>query len=202
MLMLALTGTVVSGCATLFADSEDEISFISDPSGADIYLNGEYIGKTPVSTRVKRQLSKTMVVVVKKQGYQTKEFYLKTALETAAIFNLSSGFSWTTDAVTGNMIEYDPKKYLITLERENKHSVSDQHWQNRKALSFVAVSFKYLKRDIASGQGEYFDTLLKILPNKNKSDEVISRDILDNRPHLLEAENPLELYARLMHVTI
>lgn len=198
----ALLIVSIAGCATLFADSEDNISFVSDPSGADIYLNGEHIGKTPVNKTVKRESTRKMIVVVKKKGYQTKEFHLQKSLEVAAVFNLTSGFSWTTDFATGNMIEYDPKKYLITLERAKKHSELDtEHWKNRKLLNYIATGFNKIKRDIALEQGEYLDSMINLVAVKQHSHNQITKSVIDNKQSLIDSRNPLELYNRILKIS-
>ncbi len=192
----------LSACATIFSDSADKISFTSDPSGAELYLNGDHIGKTPVSITLERQFAKTMVVVVKKKGYKTKEFMLRNSLATAAIFNLTSGFSWTTDALTGNMLEYDPKKYLITLEPGTGNAMNDlQYLQQRKALTYVALSFNQLKRDIANGQGEYLTTLVDIMPEHNKTEVGFIREVSVNKQRLIESQTPVQLYDKLVELS-
>lgn len=189
---------LLSGCATLFSDPEDEITFTTDPKGAEVYLNGDLAGKTPFSLKVEREFSKTMIIVIKKKGYKTKEFMLKNTLNTAAIFNLTSAPSWTTDAISGNMMEYDPKKYLITLERTKRNALNEhKHIQQRKALTYIALSFNKLKRDIANGQGEYLTALTEIMPEHGKSEAKFIQKISVNKQQLIETQNPVQMYNML-----
>ena len=37
-----------TSCATLFSDSSDKITIQSEPSGAEVLINGEARGKTPL----------------------------------------------------------------------------------------------------------------------------------------------------------
>ena len=38
-----------NGCATVFTGISDDIYFVSDPEGADIYVDGFKAGETPVN---------------------------------------------------------------------------------------------------------------------------------------------------------
>ena len=189
----------LAGCATLFSSSSDTITFISDPKGAEVYLNGDLLGKTPVTKEVEREFFKTMVIVIKKKGYKTKEFNLRNTLTTAAIFNLTSAPSWTTDAANGSMMEYDPQKYLVTLERTKDRAMNNrQHQQQRKALSYIALSFNQLKRDIAIGQGEYLTALAEVMPEHRKIKSGFIPAVNSNKQRLIESETPIELYDQLI----
>lgn len=54
--MIADTLIEVSDYSTMFKydfRKDKEIEFVSDPSGADLYLNDEYVGKTPMKLTLK-----------------------------------------------------------------------------------------------------------------------------------------------------
>jgi len=86
----ALIGTVlIQGCATPTLPTLTqpfrawvktwEIEVISEPSGADAYVNGAFIGKTPAVTQLRVYYNTLGVpeeqppkVLVAKQGYQTE----------------------------------------------------------------------------------------------------------------------------------
>jgi len=54
--------------------AEGSISIISNPSGATVYLNGAYMGKTPLS--LDNVISKSHIITVKKTGYNDKTLRL------------------------------------------------------------------------------------------------------------------------------
>ena len=45
---IALIAFYLSGCATLSGAGKKDVTISSDPSGAEVYLNGEKIGVTPI----------------------------------------------------------------------------------------------------------------------------------------------------------
>jgi hypothetical protein len=54
--------------------AEGSISIISNPSGASVYLDGAYMGKTPLS--LDNVISKSHIITVKKTGYDDKTLSL------------------------------------------------------------------------------------------------------------------------------
>ena len=54
LIMLVCTAFIFNGCATLLTGTSDDISFASNPSGADIMVNGLKVGKTPATIKIKR----------------------------------------------------------------------------------------------------------------------------------------------------
>jgi hypothetical protein len=75
-MFLILTASVVlfSSCATVFSGSRQTVSIQSDPPDAKVYVKGEAIGVTPLTTKLKRR---TKVIELKKDGYETTMKELK-----------------------------------------------------------------------------------------------------------------------------
>ena len=46
------------------------VEFVTEPQGAKIYVNGNYMGETPVSIRMEPK--KNYIIEIKKLGYKTK----------------------------------------------------------------------------------------------------------------------------------
>jgi hypothetical protein len=59
---------VLSGCAAILGSKQKEFSLSSTPTGADVYLNGNRLGATPV--RVKLSNEATHTFVFRRQGYR------------------------------------------------------------------------------------------------------------------------------------
>ena len=57
-------------CATLFKGNSSKLDLNSDPQGADIYVNGNLMGKTPV--RIKLESKLTYSIEFRKEGFSTK----------------------------------------------------------------------------------------------------------------------------------
>jgi len=131
ILTLAIIITV-SGCATMFSGDTQQLTFDSDPSGAEVYVGGNRIGNTPLTAEIKKG---NKLVQFQKEGYS------ESTQELADKFDLNSlwatpfgafGMSTTaTDANNGNLYEYEPKKYFVSLKKiGNYNSVAEQTGQH------------------------------------------------------------------------
>lgn len=62
-----------TGCASLS-------TFNTDPPGAKLYVNGRYLGQTPVQFTSPRSFGHRYHVQLMKDGYQAQDFYLDSRL--------------------------------------------------------------------------------------------------------------------------
>lgn len=110
--ILALT---LTSCATIVDGTTQVVSFNSNPSGAEIVLNGVPIGVTPFTSQIERGENK--VVLVKKEGYDDQQVMLSTKLNGWFWGNFLFGglLGSTTDYASGASIEYAPNTYYVTL---------------------------------------------------------------------------------------
>ncbi len=65
LLVLIVLLSILSSCVT-----KTKVTFDTDVPGADVYLDGEYIGKTPVTKKLSNAVWKDPHVTIKKDGYQ------------------------------------------------------------------------------------------------------------------------------------
>ena len=63
-----------SSCALMMNDKNDQISISSEPSGADIFIEGRSYGKTPATITAE---AKNSTLVLTKEGYGTAQLDLK-----------------------------------------------------------------------------------------------------------------------------
>ena len=68
---LSILSLLVSGCATLLAGTTDKMSVLTDPGGAQVTVNGEPKGPSPVSFTVPSD--KELNIHVTKDGYQPQD---------------------------------------------------------------------------------------------------------------------------------
>ena len=112
-----------TACATMFGDHADTISITSEPEGAEVYLRGELLGKTPLVTEISRRTEANFLTLTK-QGYGDERVELQRKITGIAFLNFgyvlttSGASSWGTDISTGRMWEYAPKKYVVKLDAE------------------------------------------------------------------------------------
>ncbi len=68
LVLLVCLSVQMTGCS-LFVSSRQPFSVSSDPSGAEVTINGERVGTTPVQTTIHRRAEAS--VMVSKKGYET-----------------------------------------------------------------------------------------------------------------------------------
>ena len=120
VLFLALL--MMTGCATIFTGTKDNISFSSTPSGATIYKDGVEICTTPCNYKMKRSLNDTEVEF-KLDGYETRLITLDKELNLVSIINLGNLLGWGIDALSGAVMKYDRKSYDLKLTKEKSASL-------------------------------------------------------------------------------
>ena len=60
---------LLTSCATVFSGSTDDVSISSSPSGADVYIDGFPVGKTPLEISLEK--GQSYHISVQKDGYET-----------------------------------------------------------------------------------------------------------------------------------
>lgn len=80
------------GCATLFKQKDRVVSFSSDPAGADVYIDGNRMGRTPMPLKLSNL--KAVTVTFKMEGYLDKTY----------IINTKVGGGWVVLDVLGGLI--------------------------------------------------------------------------------------------------
>ncbi len=175
----------LTACATIFDKTTDTISFTSEPSNANIYLNGRLMGKTPTSFQVNRSpLSTTLLqIAVEKEGYKRQTFELSKELNKIALFNLCFIASWATDLVSGAAMRYSPTDYRIFLE--NEHAANST--QEMGLHKFTLFNFEKIQEDIARGGGEYLESMA-LHASMDQKDAFLKKIL--NEPDYLKADSP------------
>ena len=64
---LLILGGTGGGCATFWGGTRQTVDFDSRPSGASLFVNGDFVGKTPVAVKMDQQ--QHPLVVLEKDGY-------------------------------------------------------------------------------------------------------------------------------------
>lgn len=110
---LSLAGTL-SGCATMFCGTEDEIEIASFPQGASLYANGEYVGRTPVKLDMNRDSHP--LIVLKKDGYADTRVQIKDEWNGTTMLNTFflpfAPVGWILDTRSGATREYT-ENYIV-----------------------------------------------------------------------------------------
>ena len=114
--VLALVGTLSSGCATLFNGTSDRVRIVSDPSGAEVYVDGVREGVTPLNKSFASKYDHQ--VVLRKEGYKDAAFEMNQAPNIAFFFNVLFLPGFIVDLLTERHWDIDPTEYSAKLEKE------------------------------------------------------------------------------------
>jgi hypothetical protein len=129
--IIALLGVALSGCATVFEGTSQEISVITNPPGAscDFYRKGMSVGtiaSTPGTANI-RKSKYDIMVKCNKAGYQEGDYLNHSgvtatiAANVAADLILTAGLSSIVDSADGADNKYD-SAVNITLIPIDRHS--------------------------------------------------------------------------------
>lgn len=119
--VLSLAGTL-SGCATMFCGTSEEVKIESFPPGASVFVNGENVGKTPLEVEMNRDSHP--LVVLKKDGYADTRVQIKQEWNGTTMLNLllfpgfPVGFpitGWIIDARSGATSEYTEDDIVVPV---------------------------------------------------------------------------------------
>jgi len=107
----------LTSCATIFTGTSDKIYFESSPKKAKVMVNGIEKCKTPCTTAIKRSMNPE-TVTLQLEGYDTRSIQLEQSMNAVSFLNLLNILGWGIDAATGAMKKYDPKTYVLDLDKE------------------------------------------------------------------------------------
>tara|TARA_R110002096_G_scaffold427907_1_gene638965 strand:+ start:1024 stop:1635 length:612 start_codon:yes stop_codon:yes gene_type:complete len=114
---LLLVLLVTSGCATIIKGTTQSIPVSSDPSGADILVDGMLVGSTPADIEFKRK--RDHLVVIEKKNYGPKSIAVVKNVGGAVWGNIIAGglIGWGVDAASGAQNNLSPATIFVRLEK-------------------------------------------------------------------------------------
>lgn len=161
LLVLALSVSAMTGCATIVSGTTQTITFNSSPPGAEVKIDGAVVGVTPVTTEVSRKARG--VVEISKEGHKPQHMQLSKKLNPMFFGNFLAGgsFGSTTDGTSGAIHEYKQDAFYATLEssRLADPALASGTDRTNAVRTFVLVNFTSLRREAASGGGEFVQAL-------------------------------------------
>jgi hypothetical protein len=87
--ILVVFGSLFTGCASIVKGTTQTIPVASNPSGADISIDGNRVGQTPSSVEVKRKSDHLMTI--EKKGYETESVAITRNVGGAVFGNILAG---------------------------------------------------------------------------------------------------------------
>ncbi len=112
LLLISLT----TACATIFQGSNQKVAMSSEPGGAKVYVNGQYMGTTPFEIKLERK--KTYNIEFRKEGFQNKTVVLTNSIGAGwIVLDILGGLiPVIIDAATGNWYSLDQDNVNAALE--------------------------------------------------------------------------------------
>lgn len=107
---------LAGGCASIVKGTTQAIPVASSPSGADVRLDGNHVGQTPVSVEVKRKSDHLMTI--EKAGYQPESIAITRNIGGAVFGNIIAGglVGWGVDAISGAQYNLTPATINVSLK--------------------------------------------------------------------------------------
>jgi len=129
-LILLLLG-ILPGCATIVKGTTQSIPVASDPSRADVWVDGNLRGRTPVDLELKRK--RNHLVTIEKAGHQSKSVPVVKDVGGAVWGNILLGglIGWGVDATSGAQNNLNPKSISVKLEPSIEKSAAKQETQRQ-----------------------------------------------------------------------
>ena len=106
---------LLTGCATVLSGTKQTITFESSPSGASVYLDGEKVGVTPFTDKLKK--NKYSSFRIELDGYETISRSMGKDVDLVALLSIFWDLG-TTDLATGSAWKYDKNSYYIELQKK------------------------------------------------------------------------------------
>ena len=119
VLILSMVAGALGGCATILKGTSQDMFLVSEPSHAEVYINGHLRGSTPLELEL--ECDKTYVIEFRMDGYETQTFNISNSVGAGwVILDVVCGLvPVIVDAVTGAWYTLDQDNINAVLERQN-----------------------------------------------------------------------------------
>lgn len=179
IVLVAAIGMVSSGCASIVSTKNQQVYIDSSPTKADVYVDGAKVCTTPCAPVLPRK--PVPKVEVKKAGYGDSTLPLMSRFNYWVIGNVLSGYFSTTGFAVDFIndtptAEYDPNRYLITLEPIKGSKIDDKTRSQSKVARFIAINHGKIAIDLSRGTGENLLALYEQLGvEKDRQTDALSK---------------------------
>ena len=151
----------LNGCATIMHGTTQDIPITTDPSGADLLLDGQFYYQSPAIIPMKRKDDHTLEI--SQAGYKRESVEIKGDLSLAVMADfLVTGIGFIVDAATGAQRRLVPEKVEVRLQplttQEDRDKARDLEEQLKQLMR--------LKDEGVMTQELYLQTRQKILASQ------------------------------------
>ena len=107
----------LAGCAAIFKGNSSKLDTNSDPKGAKVYVDGNYMGETPI--RLKLESKRTYNIEFRKDGFKSKSYNITNHVGGGwIVLDVLCGLVGViVDAATGAWYDLDQKNINAVLEK-------------------------------------------------------------------------------------
>lgn len=121
---ISILAISASGCASLFGENNRQITVKSQPSGANVYIDGVNYGTTPAIVTLPTYVWNGQSIVVKKDGYQDTGVLINSKFQNVGLLNILFWPGFLIDAATGNTMKIDPSKLNVEVNMSSANKQS------------------------------------------------------------------------------
>ncbi len=119
--MIMIIGLSYFQCASVINGSTQKTMIASEPQGAKVSVDGEYVGQTPLNLELKRKHDHT--IRIEKTGYEPQQKHVKHRISGVVWGNALFGYfgipGVIVDALSGGMYKLDTEKHTALLSKNN-----------------------------------------------------------------------------------
>lgn len=122
----------LNGCATIIHGTTQDVGITTDPSGADLLVDGQQHYKSPAVITMKRKDDHT--VEISQEGYKKETVEIKGALSWAVAGDFLAGgvIGYGIDAATGAQRRLEPESVNVRLQPLSPQEVREEGKDSRE----------------------------------------------------------------------
>ncbi len=109
---------LMGGCASILHGTRDQVGIASQPTGAEVIIDNQLYGKTPVTAELRRKDKHNITINV--EGYEPYEFTITRKTSGFVFGNVVFGpfglIGLAVDAITGGMYRLEPDQVQAELQ--------------------------------------------------------------------------------------
>lgn len=119
LFLIPVTLLGVLGCATMFGEKNKTVRVITNPSAADIKINGADAGFSPIDIDLSwSERWGGGLISIEKEGYKTATRRINTDFQLVGLWNiLNFPIGFIIDAATANMMKLQQKEIKVNLNK-------------------------------------------------------------------------------------
>jgi hypothetical protein len=187
----AAVAVTMSGCATMFTGTTDDVTFEANVPDVRLSIDGEVQGQLPLTVKMSRNFmgGRRFLAKFERDGYATQEFELKREFNTVAILDVSSILtSGGVDVLTGSIMRFAPKQYHVQMVEAGTSATSAEFQRTLELYRFALTNYRDLQKDIARGGGDHLATFAWLISGGDeKAGRLVVEQSVSRAPWLVSA---------------